>query len=598
MQRGVVAPEIISPRQPLGYSTDNPNGARPIVGKKFEFQLQASGTNTVENPLKFFVYKENTQEKAMPNGKGEYDLGNNLFLTEKGLIYSDCVLEYEGQGNGSIRQKNFYIGASNKNAYGDEQDSGWGYGYCFLKIVKGYMIDRFTISPPKTDIPRGGQRQFTANIEGIGDFDKTVTWTLYGYPTDENTKIDRNSGLLTIGANETSTDLKVIGYLNGGKQSIPTDPINIIDHIHSTHFVEAVTSTCQKDGNIEHFRCDSCGGMFSDSKAINTLREEEVIIKAKHEYTEMIGLQNATCIAKGMQAHFRCKNCDKLFELGSLNEVTAESLELPIDPNGHYTDIVNGIDATCANDGIYPHENCKYCHKNLYSDGITEMVNVIEPKNDNHILEKTWTATAEGHYHKCSRDGCKDNGCVEFAKHIPNRSEATNDEPIKCEICNYIIAPAISHTHHLSLVPGKASTCFENGKRSYYTCDGCSILFEDEAGTKTIDTDLDSYLTIPKAHKFGKWIDEVKATNKNTGTMAHKDCTYCGKHFDKDNNEIKDLTIAKLTDSKNNGINGGAIASIIVASTIVIGIGTFSIFYFVIKKKTFKELIEVIFKRK
>ena len=614
---GVVPPEIITPKQPLGYSEDNPNGKRAMVGEPYEFWLQASGTDTPENPLTFFAYDETTLEKATPNGKGEYDLGNGLFLTKDGKIYSDCVLEYEGQENGSIRQKTFYIGASNKNAYGNEQDSGRGSGYCFLKIVKGYMIDSFTISPQKTDIPRGGQRQFTAHIEGIGEFDKTVIWELIGYPTDENTKIDRNSGLLTIGANETSTDLKVIGYLNGEKQSIPTDPINIIDHIHSTHLVEAVAKTCETDGNFEHFKCDSCGGMFSDAKAINTLTEEQVVIKKGHEYGNLTPEVPATCSATGTEAYYECSVCHKLFD-ESKNEKTAEQLVIAIDSSAHnYGSMTLEVPATCASEGMKAHKDCLLCGKH-FDNANTELTDLSIAKNDNHDLETVWTKAADGHYHKCKREGCKDNGKVDFAAHTPDRSEATEENAVKCTECGYIITPALGHTHNLTLVPGKAATCQADGKKAYYTCDGCSEKFEDEVGTIAITADIETWKIIPKAHKFGKWIAEVPATKEATGTKAHKDCEFCGKHFDNDGNEITDLTIAKLPsggdqpggndnpggeviEPKDEGLSGGEIAGIVIGSVAVVGIGGFAIFWFAIKKKSFAELIAAIkgiFKKK
>ena len=49
-----------------------------------------------------------------------------------------------------------------------------------------------------------------------------------------------------------------------------------------------------------------------------------------------------------------------------------------------------------------------------------------------------------------------------------------------------------------------------------------------------------------EAHVFGEWIKEVAPTVDDFGIMAHKDCTVCGKHFDKDGNEIIDLRIAKI----------------------------------------------------
>lgn len=44
----------------------------------------------------------------------------------------------------------------------------------------------------------------------------------------------------------------------------------------------------------------------------------------------------------------------------------------------------------------------------------------------------------------------------------------------------------------------------------------------------------------------GEWMEQVPATVTTEGTVAHYTCTICGKHFDKDNNEIADIVIPKV----------------------------------------------------
>lgn len=56
---------------------------------------------------------------------------------------------------------------------------------------------------------------------------------------------------------------------------------------------------------------------------------------------------------------------------------------------------------------------------------------------------------------------------------------------------------------------------------------------------------------VPGPHTYGDWIPEVPATCSTEGTVAHKDCTTCGKHFDIDGNEISDLNINKVDDAHN-----------------------------------------------
>ena len=81
-----------------------------------------------------------------------------------------------------------------------------------------------------------------------------------------------------------------------------------------------------------------------------------------------------------------------------------------------------------------------------------------------------------------------------------------------------------------------AATCKEKGKMKY------TATFENTAFTKQEkEVDIDF-----APHTFGAWKDEIPATTEDFGTKGHKDCTVCGKHFDKDGGEITDLRIAKI----------------------------------------------------
>lgn len=189
--------------------------------------------------------------------------------------------------------------------------------------------------------------------------------------------------------------------------------------------------------------------------------------------------------------------------------------------------------------------------------------------------------------------------------------------------CDEIVEPVVAsvtlsvkketHIHNMISVPFKGATCFEEGRKAFYECEECGKKFEDETGLIQI-TD-ESTLVIPKAHKFGEWIAEVSATEETAGVKAHKDCELCGKHFDNDGNEIEDLTIAKLPsggeqgdgeqggndgeviEPKDEGLSGGAIAGIVIGAVVVVAVGGFAIFWFVVKKKEFADLGEL-FKKK
>ena len=69
----------------------------------------------------------------------------------------------------------------------------------------------------------------------------------------------------------------------------------------------------------------------------------------------------------------------------------------------------------------------------------------------------------------------------------------------------------------------------------------------------------------------------MNPTTKKEGILAHKDCEVCGKHFDSENREIENITIAKTPDdgNKSGGCSGsvspnGIISMIAAAVTVVL----------------------------
>ena len=103
-------------------------------------------------------------------------------------------------------------------------------------------------------------------------------------------------------------------------------------------------------------------------------------------------------------------------------------------------------------------------------------------------------------------------------------------------VCKHDSTHTESETRTATGTVIKAATCKEKGKMKY------TATFENTAFTKQEkEVDIDF-----AEHTFGKWQDEIPATTEAFGTKGHKDCTVCGKHFDKDGGEITDLRIAKI----------------------------------------------------
>ena len=114
----------------------------------------------------------------------------------------------------------------------------------------------------------------------------------------------------------------------------------------------------------------------------------------------------------------------------------------------------------------------------------------------------------------------------------------TSDNICKAErVCKHDSTHTESETVPATAVEIKEATCKEKGKMKY-TATFVNTAFAMQE--KEVDIDF-------APHTFGAWKDEIPATTEDFGTKGHKDCKVCGKHFDKDGNEITELRIEKIS---------------------------------------------------
>lgn len=588
IQKGYQRPKIIN--------QDDITNKPAIKGKYFEFQFEATGTNAADNPFLFFTYL-NQFEESTPNAQGEYELGNGLFLTKEGKVYGTPY---------STEDISFNVGVKTKNLNGDYEETGFGTGNCYVPVYENGQITGVTISPENTSVPKGGQRQFTATVIGYGDFDKSVTWNVY-YNSSDDTKISQD-GVLTVGIDETSTTIGVEAKSKGGY--LREIPVTIINHTHTTTIVPEKPKTCTTDGNKEHYKCNVCGDLFEDAGAVKSLTEEKVKIPAGHEYGDLVPKQEPTCKQTGMQAHYKCSVCNKYFD-ESKTEKTEAELTIPVNPNAHdFGAWIEEVPATCKDTGVKAHEDCNRCNRHFDESG-NEITDLTIPTNDNHDWN-AWVSNGNGtHTRTCKRDSDhKETGTCSGGK-------ATCTSKAVCEVCRTTYGDTAPHTYG-DLIPEVPATTEDFGVKEHKDCKVCGKHFDKDGNEITelkiakigthnvvINGESNFYahgesVTVTAEDKEGKefvgWKDEsgkIVSTKKEYTFEVKDGMVLTAVYQDKaPGGGTIDGEIAPAPDKK--GLSGGQIAGIVIGSLAGVGIVGFAIFWFVVKKKSFAELISAI----
>ena len=135
-----------------------------------------------------------------------------------------------------------------------------------------------------------------------------------------------------------------------------------------------------------------------------------------------------------------------------------------------------------------------------------------------HTEGTEWKFDENQHWHICTVAGC--GVVIESSKaaHTPGPA-ATETTPQKCTVCDYVIAPALGHTHNITPVSEVPATCTTNGTKAHYKCSGCEKLFEDAAGNVEI-TDTSALVIKALNHDWEDATCTAPKTCKRAGCGA------------------------------------------------------------------------------
>ena len=301
---------------------------------------------------------------------------------------------------------------------------------------------------------------------------------------------------------------------------------------------------CNHDRNVVEVICYACG---------------EIVEELPLHLTDVAEVP-ATCCDDGMQAHKVCDHCGKVFNANG-QEVTQDALV--INAKGHNYVKHNAKDPTCTDKGNVEYYECSDCHEVfLLVDGNYVEVHLEDVLIDvAHEASNKWSHNSQGHYHVCEKCG-----------QIVGEVEPHVDEDVDgiCDICGRDLNAAVE-TVHVTVVNGK----FADG-----TTEGD---FEVGAVVTVIADVYDDGRTFE-----GWYINGRKVSSEEEATLViNEACTIEARY----SNIPEPVPPVDPDKGKNKGgLPAGAIVGIVIGSVLILGLGGFAIFWFVIKKKSFKDL--------
>lgn len=235
----------------------------------------------------------------------------------------------------------------------------------------------------------------------------------------------------------------------------------------------------------------------------------------------------------------------------TFNDVAANAtitVEFEVDTVPHVCNptLVPKVEPNCTTAGKSAYYHCE-CGKNYEDAQGNSVISNLETWGIlnalGHDAQDVWSTDGEYHWHKCTR--CEE----QLDKAAHSGGTATCTEKAVCATCNIAYGNTVAHSHG-----------------SEWKSDANNHWNECSCGDKA---------------NVAPHADEDNDGKCDT-------CDYAMGNADNSSENIE---------SEKTGLSGGAIAGIVVGSVAVAGLGGFSLFWFVIKKKKFADLI-ALFKKK
>ena len=341
-------------------------------------------------------------------------------------------------------------------------------------------------------------------------------------------------------------------------------------HVCSLEPVSKIDPICatKSNGKQAYYQCSSCDKKYEDEAGTLLISnfEEWGIIQYQHNFT------GDKVIIDNDNHAYKCVNPNCL-EIGNLEKHSFGDYQHDDDKHwkececGQIAEQANhsGGTATCD---LKP--NCEVCNT-PYKEAL------------GHTKATEWSKDENNHWYECTACDTQ-----EFEKAI--HKDENND--CLCDTCAYVM-----HVHTYDKYSTDSTKHWKECSDQNCPCKEASIIeSENHLGGNATCTALAvcekcslAYGSLKEHNYNSEWIyDEVNHWKEcSCKEIVNKDV-----HIDNDEDNYCDVCQYLMYIPKK--MSGGAIAAIVISSTLVLGSGGFSLYWFVIKKKNFSELKELI----
>ena len=295
-----------------------------------------------------------------------------------------------------------------------------------------------------------------------------------------------------------------------------------------------------------------------------------------------------TCTENGVKDKYACKSCGK--EFADIECTTPWTIENAIIPAGHKCNRIEHTDVAPGKDGNIEYYECQReeCGK-LFADAacsseITLAQTVI------HDFKTEWSSNKDKLYHECKNcDTKKDIEAHVFGEWKQEVAPTVDDYGVMahkdCTVCARHFDNDGNEIKDLRIAKIGTHKVIVNGESKFYTHgESITVTANDPAEGKVFKGWQDASGEIVSAEK--SYTFEV--TGERVLTAVYEDKLPIGSDTG-DNGEG-----TRPPKPEEQGLSGGAIAGIVIGSVLVVGLGGFSVFWFVIRKKTWADFMAAV----